>query len=119
MTPRNAIELEVLEGLREVMEEDFDDLLNDYLVQCDELWRETCAYFEADDMVQLRRSAHTFKGSCLSIGAEPLMEQMKALEAAAAAGERDQAARVIEAATSEIERVVATLEAWRGASPAC
>lgn len=119
MTPPDAIEMEVLEGLREVMEEDFEELLNDYLAQCDELWRETCAYFEAGDMTQLRRAAHTFKGSCLSIGAEPLMEQMKALEAAAAAGERDQAAQVIAAAGAEIDRVVAVLEEWRGPGSVC
>ncbi|MEM1436876.1 MAG: Hpt domain-containing protein, partial [Pseudomonadota bacterium] len=98
MSLPEAIELEVLEGLRDVMEEDFDDLLNDYLTQCDELWRETCAHFAAGDMALLRRSAHTFKGSCLSIGAEPLMQQMKALEAAAAAGERETVAQVIAAA---------------------
>lgn len=119
MTPPDAIEFEVLAGLREVMEEDFDDLLNDYLTQCDELWRETCDFFEAGDMVQLQRSAHTFKGSCLSIGAGPLMEQMKALEAAAAAGEHDQAAQVIASAAPEIERVMATLQSWRGSESSC
>lgn len=113
MMQPEPIEKNVLEALRLVMEEDFDDLLDDYLAQCDELWREAQAHFESGDLEQLRRSAHTFKGSCMSIGAEALMQQMADLEAAADSRQRDAAGAVMASAEAEIQRVVVALQRWR------
>ncbi|MEM9742920.1 MAG: Hpt domain-containing protein [Pseudomonadota bacterium] len=109
----DAIDSDVLETLKDVMEDEFDSVLSDYLGQCDQLWAEIRQQHDSREHDELRRAAHTFKGSCMSVGAEPLRAHMAALEAAAAAQNDAEAARIIADAESELARVVDAIQGWR------
>lgn len=114
MDERLPIETDVLQALREVMEEDFQPVLEDYLQQCEELWQGAKIQFDEADFELLRRTAHTFKGSSMSIGAMQLVSHLAELEQAAAEADPERIAALIAGADLEVVRVVTALAEWRG-----
>lgn len=86
----------LLATLRELMEADFPVLLDTFLSDAGErlliLWR-TCAAGQAEE---LRRTAHSFKGSCCNVGAVALGALCEQLEDLALQGNLTEAPALIE-----------------------
>ena len=72
----------LLEELRDVMEDDFPELLSTYLTESENQLSDVESVWEQRDMDGVRRSAHKLKGSCTNIGANDLAQLCLALETA-------------------------------------
>lgn len=87
------LDAEIILELREVMEDEFADLLQNFLndlpLQLDRLQRAT----DRRDAEQLYQIGHKFKSSCGSIGALRLAELVRHLEEAGRLNRPDAAAR--------------------------
>ena len=102
---------EIIAELREVMEEEFADLigsfLNDLPVQLD-LIQEAIAQSDAAD---LYRIAHKFKSSCGSLGAMRLAELFRRLEQAGRRNALDGAAELLTETRQVAQETVTQLAA--------
>lgn len=110
MTDSNHIDMTALAELKEVMEDEFPVLINTYLT--DSVLR-IAAIKEAlgkNDPEELRRAAHSFKGSCGNIGALPLSELCKDLEQKGRDGNLDGTQALFEQICAEYEHVKASME---------
>ena len=93
--------------LRLLMEDDFPLLLETFLAESERQFQRISVAWHANDLDDLRRSAHALKGSCSNIGAEALAAQCAALEIEARRGSRPEAA--------VIERLEYTVDEVQGA----
>lgn len=109
------IDWAVLEGLRELQDANDPDLLQEVidLFLGDVPQRLTALHDaldqEADDI--LAREAHTLKGSCANLGARPMADLSRALEARARAGDLAPIPALLERLDVEFGRVRAALSA--------
>ena len=87
----DVINLEMLEELKEIMEEEFPSLLETFVVEAARQYEEAKSAWDAQDMEVLRRAAHSLKGSSGNVGAEDLQAICADLEHSA----RDEQADVI------------------------
>ncbi len=69
------IDLSALAELREVMEEEFDILLETFLHDSEERVEQIKSAVSAHDAEALARAAHSFKGSCTNVGV-PVLAQL-------------------------------------------
>lgn len=76
----------MLATLREVMEDDFNHLLETYLSDSSERINAMQKALATSDAEALRRAAHSLKGSCSNLGVQPLMTQCQYIEQQAASG---------------------------------
>lgn len=104
-----SIDLAVLKELKEIMEEDFDELILTFIadgqIQLDNL-RKAIDASAADD---IKRIAHTIKGSSANIGAMELSEAGRILEFNAAGMQFDAADEYYEDIKREYEAVKTAL----------
>lgn len=102
---------EIIVELREVMEDEFADLLlnflNDLPVQLDGLQ----TAIDRGDLDRLYRTAHKFKSSCGSIGALRLAELMRRLEQAGRQKKPDDTQEWLQRARAVAAETVAGLRA--------
>ncbi len=75
-----------LEVLKEVMEDEFSEVLDAFIQQAENDWPLASEALASADLESLSRSAHSLKGSALSLGAGPLSELLETLEQEAKAG---------------------------------
>ncbi|TQV84180.1 Hpt domain-containing protein [Exilibacterium tricleocarpae] len=109
MSTEIHIDKDTLMTLKEVMEEEFQLLIDTFLSDAEQRLAALRDCLARADSTGLRAAAHSFKGSCSNIGA-PLMAQLCArVEDAAVAGELDGLAPALDAIEAEHKIVVAAL----------
>jgi HPt (histidine-containing phosphotransfer) domain-containing protein len=84
------------------------EILHDFLTGSAELVASLADAVASGDGEQMRRAAHSLKGSCWTVGAKPLGSACERLELDASAGRLDAAAHLL----SEIGEHLARLEAY-------
>lgn len=109
----DAVDAETIEQLREVMEDEFEDLLQTYLETAPNEIGRICNALRLIDADALAHSAHTLKGSSANLGAMQLSALCKDLEALGKAKQvDDETARLVDLIGSEYEKVQALLRQY-------
>jgi HPt (histidine-containing phosphotransfer) domain-containing protein len=85
-SPEPAIDPEIYGSLAETMEGEMAELVTDFIAATQDLLVNLAAAESGRDLKQLKLNAHSIKSSAAVIGATPLSELARALEASAAAG---------------------------------
>lgn len=91
MNERPHLDEEALAELQEVMEEEFDILINTYLKDSRERIDALRAALQQPDFDTFTKAAHSFKGSCFNIGAPRLGSLCQQAETAGREGRLDEA----------------------------
>lgn len=91
--------------LQEIMGDDFDLLLQTFIDDCQTRIPELTSQFAAAQTDELRRNAHSLKGSSSNIGAVTLSDWARQLEDLAASGTLDGAAEIIDQISREFGTV--------------
>ena len=102
----DLLDEELLAELREIMEDEFPDLLETFLAESERQYAEIRGAWQAQDLEQLSRAAHSLKGSCGNVGATQLHSLCAELEQQARAGESAELAG-LEALVSKTEQDLA------------
>ncbi len=68
------LDIEALEELRDVMEDEFDCLIETFITDADKKLVALKAAIEAKDASEIGKVSHSFKGSCSNIGAPYLSD---------------------------------------------
>ncbi|MGI9328704.1 MAG: Hpt domain-containing protein [Pseudomonadales bacterium] len=111
MTEAAWINEEALTVLREVMEDEFQAVLDAFYLQAESTWSQVATQLRQPDLNAVSRSAHALKGSALSLGAERLCETLEALESAARAGAMDESKTLHQRADEELKTTLTALRA--------
>ena len=106
---------ELLNELRELMEDDFSVLLETYLAESQRQFTGARGALESDDLEALKRFAHSLKGSSSNIGAEVLAVLCGKLESGAKHDERDVLPQLLTEVAGELSAVRDEVEAIRTA----
>lgn len=80
MSEQQHIDQDALAELRDVMEDEFVILVNTFLQDADDRLRQLRESAEAGDPENVRKVAHSFKGSCVNLGAPELAERCRDAE---------------------------------------
>ena len=104
------MDLNVQQGLRELMQDDYALLLETFLADADNRLRQLHDALGKDDMDAFRQAAHSFKGSCGNMGALAMEQACLEAEGAGVAGDR-QAASVL---LADIEQAFTRLKPLLG-----
>lgn len=107
----NVLNQELLDELRLVMEEEFPSLMETFLSESARQFDEARQAWAASDMEQLRRSAHTLKGSCGNVGAELLQGTCATLEACAKDGDTQDIPALLDVVAVQLQDVSGAIEA--------
>ena len=107
----DVLNQELLEELRMVMEEEFPSLMETFLTESARQFAEAREAWAASDMDQLRRSAHTLKGSCGNVGAELLQGTCATLEACAKEGETQDIPALLDVVGVQLQDVSGAIQA--------
>ncbi|MCU7835519.1 MAG: Hpt domain-containing protein [gamma proteobacterium symbiont of Taylorina sp.] len=106
----NILDLDILNELKEIMEDDFDELIETFILdgqaQLDNLRTATDAQLAAD----IRSIAHTLKGSSANLGANALSGVCKDLEHNVAVDNLDEIDESFEKIKNEYEAVKMALK---------
>lgn len=109
MTDKPHLDEEALAELQEVMENEFDILIDTYLNDSSDRIAHLRVALEQSDADAFAKSAHSFKGSCINIGAPRLGELCFEAEKAGRDNRLEQAGTMLEAIENEFQRVEGTL----------
>ncbi|MFE8069510.1 Hpt domain-containing protein [Marinobacteraceae bacterium S3BR75-40.1] len=105
MSETEHLDHEALAELQEVMEDEFDILVNTYLSDS-KVRIETLAHALADqDSDAFAKAAHSFKGSCINIGALQLGDLCFTAEKAGKEGDLSDGQAMLEAINAEFRTV--------------
>jgi HPt (histidine-containing phosphotransfer) domain-containing protein len=115
MKMNSHLNSELLNELRELMEDDFSVLLETYLAESQRQLRGARGALENDDLEALKRFAHSLKGSSSNIGAEVLSVLCGKLESGARHDEREVLPQLLAEVAGELGDVCGELEAMRTA----
>ncbi|MGM0449875.1 MAG: Hpt domain-containing protein [Pseudomonadota bacterium] len=115
MNEAQHIDHDALAELRDVMEEEFVILVNTFLQDADDRLRQLRESVEAADPDNLRKVAHSFKGSCINIGAPELAERCREAEERGRDEELSDIDACIGAIEQELEAVREALTRFRDA----
>lgn len=91
MNEKPHLDEEALAELQEVMEDEFEVLINTYLSDSEDRIQTLRRALDSSDADAFARSAHSFKGSCFNIGAPRLGALCMAAENAARDGSMNNA----------------------------
>ena len=80
MTIEQHLDYDVINALKEIMEEDFTFLIDTYFNDSNSRIAALNSAAEVKDADGIRRAAHSFKGSCSNLGASRLASLCSALE---------------------------------------
>jgi HPt (histidine-containing phosphotransfer) domain-containing protein len=105
MTVTDVLNGEMLEELKEIMEEEFPSLLEIFLMESERQYFEAKQAWETQDYDVLRRAAHSLKGCCSNIGAEQLQQACASLEDSARDSEPRQIPELLDVVFSQLDRV--------------
>lgn len=106
----SSIDLNTLNELKEIMEDDFNELITIFIsdgINQIELLKQA---IESSETENIRRIAHTLKGSSSNLGITGLSELSKTLEYSAAENQLADADALLKKISSEFETVKKTLE---------
>ncbi|MBV1873917.1 MAG: Hpt domain-containing protein [Gammaproteobacteria bacterium] len=106
------IDEEVIEELREIMEEDFVELVSTYVSDSREGIKRLDAAFNTVSHENIRNTAHTLKGSSANLGAMPLSSFCAELEDLAKEERTAEAENLIERIKQEFSSVSSILNAF-------
>jgi HPt (histidine-containing phosphotransfer) domain-containing protein len=101
---------EALQELREVMGAEFDVLIRTYLSDSADRIGALQSALAVQDLDAFNKSAHSFKGSCINIGAPRLGQLCKVAEDAGREGATGQASRAVAAIEQEFKIVAHLFE---------
>ncbi len=105
-----VIDSDVLKEIRDLMEEDFADLVLTFLVDSDALLGEIARGLGQGDAALVHRAAHKLKASAASLGAVGLSDHARELEALGRAGTLSSAETLLAAAQDQFGLVKEALE---------
>ncbi len=109
MTDTPHLDQEALSELQDVMEDEFDILINTYIKDSSDRIKHLRSALDQEDADRFAKSAHSFKGSCINIGAPRLGELCSDAEKAGRDSRLGEAAAMVDAIESEFRRVEKTL----------
>ncbi|MBV1883790.1 MAG: Hpt domain-containing protein [Pseudomonadales bacterium] len=104
------VDMETLQELKEVMEDEFGILIETYLEDSTMRVDALRAALVARDADELRKAAHSFKGSCGNIGAPTLADLCHQVESIGKAGGVDEAGPIIDMIVAEYDEVKSIME---------
>jgi len=103
----------MIQQLREIMEEEFEDLINTYIECSISHVKNVAEAIDQDDAQALRSCAHSFKGSSSNIGLDKLVFLCKRLELMGRSGEvPDDANEAYQLLVSEHQNVTNKLKGY-------
>tara|TARA_B100001179_G_scaffold82221_1_gene58015 strand:- start:309 stop:647 length:339 start_codon:yes stop_codon:yes gene_type:complete len=105
MVETPCLDSEALSELREVMEDEFDILIQTYVEDSRHRIESLRQALDAGDPTALSRAAHSFKGSCFNIGVMRLGELCLQVETLAKSGDLDGGTALIDTIESEFRLV--------------
>ena len=108
----NHINQEMIEELREIMEDDFDELISTYVEDSKARIIELGSAFNVLNHIEIRDAAHTLKGSSANLGAMALSEFCAELEDLAKQEDSADAVGIIEKITTEFSSVSSILNTF-------
>ena len=85
----DALDIEAITTLREIMDDEFDDLIDIYIRDADERVLAIRALYESHDAASLRMTTHSFKGASSNVCALGLAKIAQSIENAAHSGQLD------------------------------
>lgn len=106
------LDYDTLNTLKDVMEDDFSLLIETFVQDSTDRIRTLRAVVIASDADLIRRSAHSFKGSCSNIGALPLAALCAALEKKALEQNLDNLPADLDLIEQEFAQVLASLRSF-------
>lgn len=95
---QGIIDHEIVRELQEVMGDDFGMLVNSFLRDGENRLQRLANAIEAGDEEQVRRLAHSFKGSSSNLGVAPLADLCLEMERAGREADLDRAGTLLERA---------------------
>ncbi|MFN2359506.1 MAG: Hpt domain-containing protein [Marinobacter sp.] len=105
MTEKPHLDQEALAELQDVMEDEFDILINTYINDSSDRIAHLRSALEQEDADRFSKSAHSFKGSCINIGAPKLGELCSEAEKAGRDKRLGEAAAMVDAIENEFRQV--------------
>lgn len=114
MSDIKHLDYDALNGLREIMEDDFRLLIETFIQDSRERLSTLLQLAGTDDLDGLRRAAHSFKGSCSNIGAQQLAELCSRVEVRALEGQKLSMEADVDAIRQEFLTVEASLFKFLG-----
>ncbi len=99
-----------IEQLREVMEDEFVDLIETYLLNAPRELEQINTAYNTGDLEKLINCSHSLKGSSSNLGALRLAELCKNLEVLGRNGKNAELRRIISCIEQEYHRVKSALE---------
>ncbi len=110
MTDRQHLDEEALAELQDVMEDEFDVLIQTYIVDSRDRIASLRTALAASDADAFARTAHSLKGSCINIGAPRLGELCLEAEEAGKAGDLGEGSELVGAIEEEFATVTGLLD---------
>ncbi|GAA5316914.1 MAG: Hpt domain-containing protein [Candidatus Pelagadaptatus aseana] len=107
----DVVDTETLEMLKEVMEDDFPLLLQTFIDDALTRIPQLREQLDANNADELRRNAHSLKGSSGNVGAAGMTEICSRLESLANQSQLQEAGDIINAIEAEFGRVRSALNA--------
>ncbi len=114
MKDQPHLDHEALTELRDVMEDEFDTLINTFLEDSVERLSRLRSAVQQGDAVAYTKAAHSFKGSCINIGAPLLAEQCQQAERQGREGDLSASDGQITAIEAELTLVSDELRSYLG-----
>jgi len=112
MTDKPHLDEEALAELQDVMEDEFEVLIQTYLADSRTRLDSLRQTLEAGDADAFAKTAHSFKGSCINIGAPCLGALCMEAEQVGKAGNLDEAEPIIKAIEVEFSEVTTRLQTF-------
>ncbi len=110
MSDKPHLDEEALAELQDVMEDEFEVLIHTFLTDSRERVAALKMALADQDPEALAQTAHSFKGSCINIGAPYLGELCREAETAGKEREMGQVSAIVGAIEAEFQRVTKLLE---------
>lgn len=110
MTDKPHLDEEALAELRDVMEDEFEVLIQTYLADSRDRIRALREALTAEDSDAFARTAHSFKGSCINIGAPRLGELCLQAEITGKESRLEDAPGLLDEIDLEFEKVIERLD---------
>lgn len=101
-----------LQELKDVMEDEFPLLINTYLIDAQLRLEALQKSFNYDQAEEVRRTAHSFKGSSANLGALELVELLRKMEDCGREGKLDKAEGLLVEVQREYRYVKAIMTQW-------
>jgi len=106
------IDTDTLNELKEIMGSDFDELISIFISDGNTQIENLRLAIDASNSSDIRRIAHTLKGSSANIGVSTLSESCRVLEYKAAEDSLEDAQELLDKIISNFEAVKKTLEEY-------